>query len=425
MNYLHHRLSRRTCLRAGAVSLGLPLLNAMLPLGLGAENRAAALMPKRLLLIGRVLGCNAEYLFPEKTGLAYEATRYLKLIDRHRGRFTVFSGMSHLGYPNSHHTESGLFSGVTPDRIQRSDDIRPTISLDQFVAERIGQETRFPCVLMGRGNQPMIYNRAGVPVPCETRPEETFKRLFLDGPADAVAQEMRRLQDGQSILDGLRDQLRRLSREVGGEDKARLDLLASSIREAEQNLKQEQAWIALPKPKVPRRIGEYLNAGWSSSQRMRYDLAFLAFQTDSTRVAVALEGEAGPGDAPGTQLGQHDASHHGQDPKKIEQFALYEEEETRHWGALLDQLATATDGNGSLLDHTIVFWGSNIGNPSAHASNNLPVLVAGGGFRHQGHVAFDRKNNQPLSNLYVRMLHQMGIEANGFGSSTGVLTELA
>lgn len=425
MNYLHHQLSRRTLLRAGAVCFGLPLLNAMLPAGLGAERRAAAMTPKRLLLIGRVLGCHAGYFFPEKAGLDYEATRYLKLLDRHRGRFTVFSGMSHLGYPNSHHTESGLFSGMPADRIQRSDDIRPTVSLDQFVAERIGGETRFPCVLMGRGNQPMTYNRAGVPVPCEARPEETFKRLFLDGSPDAIAGEVRRLQDGRSILDGVRDQLRRLSREVGGEDRSRLELLATSIREAEQSLRQEEAWVAKPKPRVERRAEDFRQAGWSSGQKMRYDLAFLAFQTDSTRVAVALEGEAGPGDAPGTRIGQHDASHHGQDPAKIEQFALYEEEETRHVGGLLDQLATATDGTGPLLDRTCIVWASNIGNPSAHASNNLPVLLAGGGFRHPGHLAFDRSRNKPLSNLYLRVLHQMGIEADTFGSSTGGLSELA
>jgi hypothetical protein len=425
MNYLHRQLSRRTFLRAGAVTIALPMLNAMLPLGLRAEQRATALHPKRLLLIGRVLGCNAEYLFPEKTGMSYEATRYLKIIDRHRGKFTVLSGVSHLGYPNSHHTESGLFSGMSPERIQRADDIHPTVSLDQFVAERVGRETRVPCVLMGGGNQPMTFNRNGVPVPCEPRPEETFKRLFLDGATEAVSREVRRLQDGQSILDGVRHQLKSLSRSVGGEDRARLDLLATSIREAEQDLQQEQAWAGKPKPKVDRKAEDYRNPTWSSSQRMRYDLAFLAFQTDSSRVAVALEGEASAGDAPGTSLGQHDASHHGQDPQKIDQFALYEEEEMRHFGDLLDKLATAAEGDGSLLDRTIVFWGSNIGNPSAHASNNLPIFVAGGGFRHQGHMAFDRRNNKPLSNLYVRMLHQMGIEANAFGSSTGALSELA
>jgi hypothetical protein len=157
---------------------------------------------------------------------------------------------------------------------------------------------------------------------------------------------------------------------------------------------------------------------------MRYDLAFLAFQTDSTRVAVALEREGNPGDAPGASLGHHDASHHGQDPGKIEQFALYEEEETRNIGVLLDKLSGAREGDGTLLDRTIVFWGSNIGNPSAHASSNLPILVAGGGLKLSGHVAFDRQRNKPLSNLYLRILHQLGIEATAFGSSTGALGEL-
>jgi hypothetical protein len=157
---------------------------------------------------------------------------------------------------------------------------------------------------------------------------------------------------------------------------------------------------------------------------MRYDLAFLAFQTDSTRVAVALEGEAGPGDAPGTRIGQHDASHHGQVPEKIEQFARYEEEETRHVAGLLDKLHAASDGDATLLDRTLVLWCSNIGNPSAHASNNLPVFIAGGGLKHQGHLAFDCKDNKPLSNLYLRVLRQLGIDDANFGSSNGVLGDL-
>lgn len=424
MNLVCRRISRRTFLRAGAVSVALPLLDAMLPVGLGAEKKAEALRPRRLLLVARILGTNAECFFPRRAGPDYEPTRYLQLIDRHRGRFTVFSGISHLGYPNSHHTDAGLFSGVAPERIQREDDVHPAVSLDQFVAERVGRATRFPCVLMGEATRPLTYNRDGVPVPCEPRPEETFKRLFLDGTPGEVAREVRRLQDGRSILDGVRDQLGGIGREVGAEDRARLDLLATSIREAEGELRQEEAWAARPKAKVGRKPEDYRNVTWSSGQKMRYDLAFLAFQTDSSRVAVALEGEGSPGDAPGATLGHHDASHHGQDPKKIEQFALYEEEETRNFGLLLDKLAGAREGDGSLLDRTVVIWASNIGNPSAHASSNLPVLVAGGGLKHRGHVAFDRGRNKPLSNLYLRVLHQLGIEATAFGSSTGALGEL-
>ena len=417
-------LPRRTFLRSGAVALGLPLLDAMLPASLKAGQKAAALQPPRLLLIGRVLGTNAEYFFPQTTGLDYESTRYLKRLEAHRGRFTVVSGMSHRDYPNSHHTESGLFSGMTPDRIQRADDIRATVSLDQLVAEKVGHQTRFASVLMGRANQPMNFNRSGVPVPTEERPEAVFRRLFIDGSPAEIARETERLRDGRSILDGLRGQLKTLGRDVGPADRARLDLMATSIREAEAELLQNEAWATKPKPRVDRRVEDFRGAGWSSGQKMRYDLAFLAFQTDSTRVAVALEGEAGPGDAPDTQIGQHDASHHGQAPEKIEQFARYEEEETRHIAALLDKLQAASDGDAPLLDRTTVLWCSNIGNPSAHASSNLPVFIAGGSLKHRGHLAFDRANNAPLSNLYLRILRQFDIDDDRFGSSTGLLSDL-
>ena len=123
-------------------------------------------------------------------------------------------------------------------------------------------------------------------------------------------------------------------------------------------------------------------------------------------------------------IGHHDATHHGQDESKIRQLALIEEAEVALLGGFLGKLKTSTEGGRSLLDQTIVFYGSNMGNGSAHTCDNLPVLLAGGGFRHAGHVAFDRKNNKPLSNLFVRMLHQMGIEMDRFGSSTGVISEV-
>jgi hypothetical protein len=126
----------------------------------------------------------------------------------------------------------------------------------------------------------------------------------------------------------------------------------------------------------------------------------------------------------GVTLGHHDASHHGQDPGKIEQLAMIEEAELRVFNAFLTKLKESTEGEETLLDRTMVFYASNLGNGSGHSPNNLPILLAGGGFRHQGHVAFDRVNNRPLSNLFVRMINQMGIEARSFGSSTGVISEV-
>lgn len=420
------RMSRRTFLRSGAVTVGLPLLDAMLPLGIGAESRREALRPKRLLLIARVVGINADYFFPTDAGLQYTPTRYLKILEPHRGRFTVFSGLSHLGYPNAHHCEAGLFTGVRGEHVQRVDDIRCTVSLDQWVAQQVGLQTRISSVLMGGIHvAPMVYNVQGVPVPLESRPEETFKQLFVDGTPDAVQREVHRLQEGGSILDQVRDHLKGLMQRSSAEDRDRLELLGSSIRDAERQLQQSMSWVRSPKPKVPRRVEDFRNPGWASAQRMRYDLAHLAFQTDSTRVAVVIETPGLSGDVPGTIYGHHSASHHSRDPQRIEQLALFEEEETRNFGGLLDKLQSTQENGETLLDRTIVFWGSNLGNGSAHTSDNLPVLVAGGGFRHRGHVAFDRTHNTPLSNLYLRFLHQLGMEDQRFGSSSGVLTELS
>lgn len=426
MLLLNSRLiPRRRFLRAGAVSIGLPLLDAMLPAGARAQRRRAELSPKRILLIGRLLGTHADYFFPLDTGPSFTPSRYLKLIDRHRGRFTVFSGLSHPGYPNAHHCEAGLFTGVTAERIQRADDIRNTQSLDQRISEAVGHQTRLSSLGMGQLHvAPMIYNRSGNPIPLEPRPEETFKELFVDGSPDRVAREVARLRDGLSVLDQVRDQLRSLSRELGASDRARVESLTQSIREAEQNLHQNEAWANTPKPKVNRKAGDYLNPKWASAQRMRYDLTCLAFQTDSTRVSVIVEVPGDPGDAPGSHLGHHDASHHGKEPRKIAELALFEEEETRNFGMLLDQLAAADQDHSSLLDHTTVLWASNLGNPSAHASNNLPILLAGGGFKHAGHIAYAQDKAVPLSNLYLSLLHHLDIDASSFGTSTGPISEI-
>jgi hypothetical protein len=422
---LSRPLPRRTFLRAGAVSIALPFLQAMLPRGLRADEKAVAAAPRRLLLAARFLGTNEEFFFPRNPGLQYEATRYLRLLEAHRGRFTVVSGMSHLGYPNAHHTESGLLTGAAPERIQRVDYIFNTVSLDQAAAAHLGKGTRYPYVNMGRISYlPVTWSPDGVAVPLEERPEEVFRRLFLDGTPEEASREMRRLADGLSILDGVRGQLKRIAGGLGTSDREQLDLLTTSIRQAEQDLERSRAWAGRAKPKVDRRLEDFSNPGWSSGQKMRYDLAFLAFQSDVTRVSVCVEAPGNPGDAPGTVLGHHEASHHGRDPRRIEQLALFEEEETRNLAQLLDKLAQAREAGMPLLDRTVVLWASNLGNPSAHATNNLPILVAGGGFRHQGHLAFDREHNKPLSNLYVRVLQQLGLETDRFGSSTGVLSEL-
>jgi hypothetical protein len=420
-------LDRRTFLRSAGASISLPWLDAMLPSGPRAEHRAQAQRIKRMLLIGRPLGLHAPYFFPQKPGLDYEATRYLKPLEELRGDFTVFSGMSHRGYPGGHHTEVALLTGVAPEGV-RFGDIRNTVSLDQEVAERLGGATRFPYLSLGNGGTGALsWNRKGVRIPAEDKATLIFKQLFVNGTPEETAREMERLRTGRSILDGMREQARSLSGTLGPTDRGRLDLLLTSIREAEQRLQQDQDWVLKPKPKV--KTPPYTDDYWSDlrmldRERQWFDLVRLALETDSTRVIALWVWSHGPVDLPGVTIGHHDATHHGQDESKIRQLALIEEAEMRIFARFLAQMKEAREGASSLLDETVVFYGSNIGNGSAHSCDNLPILLAGGGFKHAGHVAFDRKDNKPLSNLFVRMLRQMGIDLDRFGTSTGTLSEV-
>jgi hypothetical protein len=423
-------LDRRTFLRSAGVCIGLPLLDAMLPVGLGAERKAAELRARRMLLISNPLGLYAPYFFPEKAGKDYELTRYLKPLKDERQDFTVFSGMSHVGYPSTHDTQYALLTGAPADRV-KFNDVRNTISLDQEVASRVGKETRFPFLSLGGGinltGGALSWNRQGVMVPSEGRATQVFKQLFIDGTPQEVAREVERIRNGQSILDGVRAQARSLANAVGPADRRRLDLLLTSIREAEEQLRQDQGWVKRPKPKVkakPPTDDHFSDLRTLDRERQWYDLVHLAIQTDSTRVIALWLWSYGRVDLPGVAIGHHDATHHGQDEGKIKQLALIEEAEMSLFAAFLRKLKATDDGGRPLLDQTVVFYGSNMGNGSAHSCDNLPVLLAGGGFKHAGHVAFDRKKNKPLSNLFVRMLQQMGIAMDRFGSSTGTLSEV-
>jgi hypothetical protein len=427
MNILNRAtLDRRTFLRAGAVALGLPLLDAMIPSVFAEEDKArvAALQPRRMVLIHRPLGTYHPYLVPATTGSKYEATRFLQKLEPYRGRFTVFSGMGHPNYPNAHDTEPAIFTGV-PEFSAR--DLHNSISLDQVAARSVGHQTRFPFVLLNKvWSQSLSWNEKGVPIPHEGDPISVFRRMFIEGTPDEVRREMKRLQHGRSILDDLRGQLKSLSTSLGASDRQRIEVLTNSIREAEAQLKQEELWSTRPKPKPSMKLEEMQKPtdNWVSQQTKWLNLMHLALQTDSTRVIVLGLNEHGVHNVPDLQIGHHDASHHGKDPAKIEQLSRYEDKEFETFGMFLGKLAESSENGASLLDNTQVLFTSNLGDASAHSSSNLPVLLAGSGYKHQGHVAFNGPKNKPLCNLYVRMLQQMGVETDKFGSNDGVIGEV-
>jgi hypothetical protein len=304
---------------------------------------------------------------------------------------------------------------------------RNTVSLDQFAASHLGGETRFASLALSCEGFSLSWTRSGAIVPSSAWPSSVFAQLFLEGRPEEVAAQRRRLRDGQSILDTVRDQARALEAGLGGGDRDKLDEYFTSVRELEQRLATAEKWSKVPKPKVAAKPPQNVTSAADLVGRARvwFDLIHLALQTDSTRlVTLLLLGTSLVPPVKGVTLGHHDLSHHGKDPNKIEQLKKVELEELAALRDFLKKLKGTREEGVSLLDRTMVFFSSNLGNASTHATNNLPVLLAGGGFKHGQHLAFGPGKPTPLCNLYVTMLQRLGVNADRFGSSTGTLTGL-
>jgi hypothetical protein len=411
-------LDRRNFLRAAGVSLALPLLEAR---ARGAEVSP----PRRMVCICTPLGLHAPHFFPETSGREYEATPYLEVLDEFRDEMSVISGLAHPEVGSSH---DSIYSFLTaaPHPEQRAG-FRNSISVDQFAAEHIGSQTRFPSLPLSCEGFSLSWTRTGALVPSDSFPSSVFARLFLEGRPDEVQAQARKLRDGRSILDAVGGQAKALTADLGSNDREKLDEYFTSVRELEQRLAINEEWAKKPKPKVDAKQPQNItnSADLVGRARLMFDLIHLALQTDSTRlVTLMLLGTSLVPPVPGVSLGHHDLSHHGQDPTKIDQLKAVEIEKLKTFRDFLAKLKETKEADQTLLDRTMVFFSSNLGNASNHSTRNLPVILAGGGFRHGQHLAFDPASPPPLSNLYVSMLQRLGIEADRFGSSTGTLTGL-
>ena len=265
-------------------------------------------------------------------------------------------------------------------------------------------------------------------IPAQSRPSRVFAKLFLDGTPDEVKLQMQKLREGQSIMDTVQDEARTFMRRAGASDREKLDEYFTSVRELEERLVLSEAWIQKPKPKTGAKAPRDIDNGSDLIGRMRFlfDLIPLALQSDSTRlITVFLQGANAVPPVAGVTIDHHNLSHHGREPEKIAQLRLVETEQFRVFSGLLDALKKKRKGGAPLLDDTMVMFGSNLGNANSHDTRNLPILLAGGGFKLGRHSAFDADKNKPLCNLFVSMLQQLGVETDNFGSSTGTLTGLA
>lgn len=410
-------LSRRSFLRGVGVSLALPMLDAMWPRHLrGAETAS----PKRLVAICTSLGIYGPALFPKTAGRDFELSPYLEIIREHRNDVTVFSGLSHPEQSGADGHSSEM-TWLTAARHPGLGGFRNSISLDQFVAEKIGFETRFPSLTLGTNNVSQSYTRSGVMIPAETKPSQVFARLFVDGTPDEVRRQMRKLREGRSIMDSVGEEAKRFGARVGAADRDKLDEYFTSVREMEVRLAKAEDWVQKPKPKIEAKAptDNENQADIVGRLQLLCELVPLSLQTDSTRlITILVQGRGDVPPVPGVSIDHHNLSHHGQDPEKIRQLELVETAEMAAFGKLLASLKQKTEGGAPLLDHTSVLLGSNLGNANSHDWTNLPIVLAGGGFRHGQHLAFDAKTNVPLCNLYVQMLRQMGHDVSAFGSSS-------
>jgi hypothetical protein len=386
---------------------------------------ADASPPRRMVCICAPLGLHPPFFFPEKAGRDYPLSPYLEVLKDFRDDMTVLSGLAHPEVDQGHDSASSFLTAA-PHPENRAG-FRNSISLDQFAAERIGLQTRFPSLTLGDEGFGLSWTRSGAPVPADSSPAHVFARLFLDGRPEEIQAQTRRLRDGRSILDAVGEQAKQLQSGAGAGDRDKLDEYFTGVRELEQRLARAEEWSKKPKPKVEAKQPQDIanSADLIGRTRLLFDLTHQAVQTDSTRlVTICLLGTSQVPPIPGVSLGHHDLSHHGQDSKKIEQLKKVELETVKVLRDLLAKLKQTREGGASLLDRTLVLFGSNLGNANNHSCKNLPILLAGGGFRHGQHLAADPKLSTPLCNLYVRMLQRLGIEADQFGSSTGTLTGL-
>ena len=425
-------ISRRRFLQGIGVTMSLPLLEAMLPRTASAAPSsplASGAAPRRVFGICNNLGLLPDQFFPTGSGRDYVASPYLKLLEAHRNDFTVISGVSHPNVDGGHPSD---ISFLTAAPHPASSSFRNTISLDQFIAERIGTLTRFPSLTLSVNGaaRSLSWTGTGVAIPPEERASEVFNQLFLQGTPEQVEAQVRRLDTGRSILDAVSQQAKALQHDVGARDRQRLEQYFTSVRDLEHRLQESREWERKPKPVVnyepPRDLTN--PAQYMDKVKAMYDLARLAFETDSTRsISLMLNSVATPVvTLRGTTItdSYHNLSHHGKSEDKLAQLKALDEWHMKLLADLFTDLKAVSEGEENLLDRTMILYGTNLGDANAHSTTNLPTLFAGGGFRHGQHLAFDQAQDYPLPNLFVSMLQRMGLEEDTFASSTGTMRGL-
>lgn len=411
--------NRRLFLKASGVLFGLPSLETF------ALDAAEDQSRQRMVAINIGLGLHGPNLFPSAAGRDYQITPYLKPLQSFRDQMTIISGTSHPGVDGGHSAEKSFLTAAPHPG---SASFKNTISVDQLVAEKHGGRTRIPYLSLSLAGSGLSWSRSGVKLPSEQRPSQVFTKLFLEGKLDEKQKQIQRLRDGQSIMDAVSENASRMSRRVSRRDRQKLEQYYAVVRDAEKRLQRAEEWENEPKPSTDRTTPKDVadRTDIIAKADLMYDMMHLALQTDSTRLITFFKnGINAVPQIRGVSQDYHNLSHHGKDEDKIDELAVIETAQMASFAGFLGKLKATDDDGVSLLDRTQVLIGSNLGNASNHNNRNLPIILAGGGYDHGQHLAFDESNNYPLPKLFVTMLQRMGMEIDAFAGENGTMSGLS
>ena len=437
-------LPRRTFLRGMGASLALPLLDAMIPAATAA-SATAALPVKRLGYIFMPMGCDIGRWTPGGTdGKLGELSPILKSLESVKSHVTAITNLElRTAYPGSHATSNAAFLSAAKAKHTESSDYYLGTTADQIAAQQIGHATQLPSLELSMDmlqttgqcdngyacvyQNNLSWSSPTTPLPYEAHPRMVFERLFGEG--GSVAERRAALQRRASLLDSVLEDIAALQRRLGPADQAKVREYLDTVREVERRIQRAEADVAhSPLPAdLDRPLG--VPAAYTDHAKLMLDLQVLAFQGDLTRVITfqlaretsnrTYAAETGVADP------HHPLSHHGNDPAKVARMAKINAFHVSLFAYYLERLKATPDGEGTLLDHTMLLYGSGIGNPNVHDHTNLPVIVAGGrafGLRGNRHLSY--KDPVPLANLHLTLLDKAGVQIDSFADSTGKVTDL-
>jgi hypothetical protein len=454
MNMLNHTLPRRTFLRGLGATLALPMLDSMTPSlsALGPSNP-----PVRLGYVytpnGIVGACDKSprpFMWTPKTvGANFEFSPTMKALEPFRDQVNVFSGLAQVtgralgDGPGDHARATATFlTGVHPYKTGGAD-FRLGVSADQIAARELGKYTQLGSLELGLEPQPlagncdsgytcaymsMSWRGPSSPLPAEINPRAVFERLFGDGESTDPKIRAARLEKQKSVLDYVTDNLSRLQRRLGSGDKRKIDEYFEAVRDVERRIalaEAQNATLELPHMDRPGAVpDDYLEYS-----KLMIDLQVIAWQTDMTRVASFMLGRDGSNRSYreiGISDGHHSISHHQGDAERLDKLMKIDELHVGMFAYLLKRLQETADGNGTLLDHSLVVFGSSISESNIHTHDDLPIVLAGtanGQLKGNRHLVYSKET--PLNNLFLSMFDLAGLpHVDGFGDSTGRLTNL-